>query len=121
MYVNFRYNGIYMQARYGNLTSIPDLQAGRQITRGDIIGMMGKDTEPESSGNGGVVALAIGRSTDGRLCSIDGSNVEFTDPYGYLERPVQEEDHTDYLTKPMATIRDTTGLDLQKTEENADY
>lgn len=114
LYINFTYDGVKMQARYGNLAEIPSASVGQSVKQGDIIGQMGLDRSTENTGKG-VIEIVLAKSVDGKDCEINGSNVEFVEPTRYLERRISEDNA--YLTVPMATIRDTTGLNYTVTEE----
>lgn len=113
LYVNFNLEGMNMQVRYGHLAQAPCQKTGETVKEGEIIGAMGRDSE---TGNG-VIAVVLAQSTDGKPCRIDGSNVTFIEPINKLGRPRSKADDNEYLSLPMATILDRTGLSYTALEE----
>ncbi|WP_130862924.1 peptidoglycan DD-metalloendopeptidase family protein [Bacilliculturomica massiliensis] len=118
LYIDFKYNGNYMQARYGNLQGPSSMRVGEAVSRGQVIGKMAPDPEQAMSQSGkGAMALDIGMSNNERPCQASGSNIAWAGPIPYLES--RQEENTEYLTKPMATVRDTSGLDYNISEDAA--
>ncbi|WP_324822214.1 peptidoglycan DD-metalloendopeptidase family protein [Sinanaerobacter sp. ZZT-01] len=103
LYINFKYNGIYMQARYGHLSETASLRVGDKVKKGDFVGKMATDSDTGS----GLVEIVLCKSSNGVVCNKNGSNIQFVDPIQYLERPMCD---ISYLEQDMATVLDTSGL-----------
>ncbi len=103
LYIDFRYKGAVMQARYGNLEASTGLRVGQMIKKGTTLGSMGV----EAATGKGLIEIVLCESSDDKVCSTSTNNYHFVDPTHYLNLSANS---GDYLQQPMAVMFDNNGL-----------
>ena len=94
--IDYKYDNVFMQARYAHLSAASPLTVGQTVSRGTRVGGMGSSG---STFGGAVLTMEISRSTNGQICNLNGSNTVKVNPQDYFAEPPSD---SDYLTRTTA-------------------